>query len=73
MSTLTKRDGDIRAMWKHDDPDDVAEARAQFDRLRKQGYLAYRAEGKHGDRGEVIREFDPKAERIIFVKRSVGG
>lgn len=73
MCTLTKRDGDIRAMWDHGNEDEVAEARAQFDRLRKSGYLAYRAEGKRGDQGEVILKFDPDAERIIFVKRSEGG
>jgi hypothetical protein len=65
--------GDTRIMWDKGNEDEVATARKTFDDLRKKGYVAYRAEGKKGDRGEVIRAFDPDAERIILVKQLVGG
>jgi hypothetical protein len=65
--------GDTRVMWDRGNEDEVAAARAQFNALRKKGFTAYRAEGKDGTRGEVIREFDADAERIILVKQLVGG
>ena len=35
--------------------------------------MAYKAEGKQGERGIMLREFDPDAERIIMVKPVQGG
>ena len=67
------RSGDTRVMWDKGNTDETAAARAQFEALTGKGYVAYRAEGKNGERGEVIREFDPQAERIILVKQLVGG
>jgi hypothetical protein len=72
MSTLDKT-GDTRVMWDRGNEEEVAAARRQFDDLTSRGYLAYKAEGKDGHQGEVIRKFDPKAERIILVKQLVGG
>jgi hypothetical protein len=72
MSTLD-RSGDIRVMWDRENPDEVASARKQFDAALKDGFMAYKAEGKRGDRGEHIRKFDAAAERIILVKQNVGG
>lgn len=72
LSTLD-RSGDIRQMWDRKNKDEVAAARKQFDDLTSKGYMAYKAEGKKGEQGEQIREFDPKAERIILVKALVGG
>lgn len=72
LSTLD-RSGDTRVMWDRKNKAEVAAARAQFDALRKDGYLAYKAKGKDGHQGEQIREFDPKAERIILVRPLVGG
>ena len=74
MSHLNPKDGDFRQMWDRGNPDEVAAARATFDRLVKdEKHLAYRAEGKAGERGERITRFDPDAERIIFVKQNKGG
>lgn len=73
MSTLDADAGDHRIMWDHGNADEVSAARRTFDDLTGKGYLAYKAEGKAGDRGEVIRKFDPKAERIIFVRQNEGG
>lgn len=65
--------GDTRVMWDRGNEDEVAAARKTFSELTGKGYLAYRAEGKKGEQGTQIREFDPAAERIILVKQLVGG
>jgi hypothetical protein len=65
--------GDIPFMWNGQDPDDVGAARKFFADQKKKGYIAYRSEGKDGHRGQVIHDFEPEAERIIFVKQHVGG
>jgi hypothetical protein len=72
MHTLD-RTGDQRVMWNSDHEEEVAAARDTFKRLVKAGYLAYRAQGKKGEQGEQIREFDPAAERIILVRPHQGG
>lgn len=72
MHTLDKT-GDTRTIWDKDNADEVAIAKKQFADFMKKGYLAYKAEGKDGRKGEQIREFDPDAERIIFARQLVGG
>ena len=67
-------EGDTKVMWDKDNPAEVEAARVQFETLtKKHRYLAFRAEGKKGEKGEQIREFDPDAERIILVPPMVGG
>jgi len=73
MSMLTPKHGDLRVMWDRGNYEETAAARATFDRMVGEGHIAYRAEGKKGDRGEVMRNFDPAAERIIMVKQNQGG
>lgn len=65
--------GDSRIMWDSGKPDEVEAARTHFRRLKEKRYIAYRAIGAKGDRGEIINEFDPQAERIIMVPPMVGG
>jgi hypothetical protein len=65
--------GDTKIVWSADNPDEVAIAKTAFDAARKKGMLAYKAEGRKGERGSQIREFDPDAERIILVKPLQGG
>lgn len=72
LHTLDKT-GDTRVMWDKDNADEVAAAKKTFDDLKKKGYMAYKAEGKDGRKGEQIREFDKDAERIILVRQLVGG
>lgn len=64
--------GDTKIVWDSDTAVEVEEARGTFDRLRKKGYAAYRVD-KKGDKGEVIREFDPNAEKLILAPPTVGG
>jgi hypothetical protein len=73
IHTLHQDHGDIRKIWDPDDEDDAADARRSFRDLKAKGYAIYRAEGKKGDRGEVMRDFDPRAGRLIAVKQNRGG
>lgn len=72
MSTLGKT-GDVRHTWDKNSEDEAAAARTLFEDLTGKGYLAYKAKGRRGTQGELIREFDPAAERIILVRPPVGG
>ena len=65
--------GDTKFMWSRDNRDEVDLARTTFDSYRKKGYAAFRVVGKDGVKGEQMNEFDPDAERIIFVKPMAGG
>lgn len=67
------RSGDTRLMWDKGNDDEVSAARETFRKLKEKGFLAYRVHGKKGEKGDVIREFDPAAERIIMSPQLVGG
>ena len=65
--------GDTKIIWSKDNEDEVENARRSFKDFVKKGYKAFRVEGKKGEKGEQMDEFDPDAERIIFVKAMAGG
>lgn len=74
-STLQYADGtgDTRLEWNKDVPAEVDAARETFARLHGENkYLAYKTR-RDGSRGEVIRSFDPNAERIVMVPQTQGG
>lgn len=64
--------GDTKIIWDSDKPEEVAAARETFDKLKAKGYLAYSVD-KKGEKGEVIRKFDPDAEKIILAPQTIGG
>jgi len=74
MSTLTILDhtGDKTIEWNPRIPDEVNAARVEFAKRKAKGHLAYRL-NSDGNRGEVIREFDPTARRIVMSPQTVGG
>lgn len=65
--------GDIKTVWDPRNADEVAAAKAQFDRLKAQRFRAYRVTGKDGARGEPMDTFDPEAARMIMVPPMQGG
>lgn len=65
--------GDTKLMWDADNKDETEAARATFDRLTGKGFVAFKAEGKDGHKGEQIRRFDPAIERIILIPAMQGG
>ncbi len=74
QSTLIVLDhtGDTRLMWDKKAKPEVKAAKEMFDAMKEKGYLAYTV-NKDGSPGEVINEFDPKAEKIIMSPQLVGG
>jgi hypothetical protein len=66
-------EGDAQVAWDTDNREEVDVARDTFNRLKKKGYLAYRADTRGRQTGSQLREFDPEAERIVLVKPLVGG
>ena len=75
MSELLVLDqtGDTKLIWDRNNRDEVDAARELFGKLKKKGHLAYTVRGEKGDKGDVIQEFDPTAERIIMSPRLIGG
>jgi hypothetical protein len=68
------KNGDTKYLWDKSKPVEVDAARTLFDKLVKQErYLAFRATGKDGDKGDQVREFNAADERLIFVPPMVGG
>lgn len=65
--------GDTKIIWDRNNSVEVDNARRSFDDLKKKGYLAYTVIGKNGDKGEIMKEFDPDAERIILTPPMAGG
>lgn len=64
--------GDTKIIWDSDKAEEVDQARETFNKLKKKGYMAYKV-NKKGEQGEVIREFDPDAEKMILAPQTVGG
>ena len=72
MHTLDKT-GDVRTSWDPNKGEEVDQARRQFEALTKKGYAAFRVAGLDWKKGEQVRTFDPKAERIILIPQVAGG
>lgn len=66
------RTGDTKTIWDKDNADEVAAAKATFTALKKKGYIAYRVNAD-GNKGTVLGEFDPTAEKIIMSPALAGG
>lgn len=64
--------GHTTTTWDVNRPDEVEAAREQFNSLTRKGYQAFRVEGAN-NQGERLREFDPKAGKIMMVPQLVGG
>jgi len=64
--------GDDRFIWDKNDPVSVAAARDHFNTLRGEGRAAFTV-SEDGAKGEQIREFDPKLERIWMTMPVAGG
>lgn len=64
--------GDTKTIWDKSNPDEVEVARATFQKLKKKGYVAYSVK-KDGEKGAVVSEFDPDAEKLIMSPPLAGG
>lgn len=64
--------GDTKIIWDAGKADEVETARETFNKLKKKGYMAYAVDRK-GEKGTVLRDFDPEAEKLILAPATVGG
>jgi hypothetical protein len=65
--------GDTKHIWDKRKEDEVDAARSLFKSLTKKGYRAFHCTGKDGVAGEIMKDFDPDAERMILVPQVAGG
>lgn len=65
--------GHSKFMWDAANEAEVEGARAQFNALKKKGYIAYRVDKKGESTGEIVREFDPEIEKLIMSPPMRGG
>lgn len=65
--------GDSKIIWDPNDEADVAIAKAAFEAAQKKGHRAYKVDRKGEKTSEVVRTFDPKAEKLIMAPAFVGG
>lgn len=74
MSTMHTLDvtGDTRIEWNPDVAEEVSMARKAFDEAKKKKYLTYKLDAR-GQKGELLHNFDPSAERIVCAPQTVGG
>lgn len=65
---VLNREGDFRIEWDPKEEAEIEWARAEFENLRKRGYVAFPSDG-----GVRLDSFDPKPKEILMVPRLVGG
>lgn len=64
---MTPKDGDKRVVWDSRDFAQISEAKKMFDDLVVQGLVPYCVGTNGRATSEVMVEFDPYAEEIIFL------
>lgn len=58
--------------WNTGNPEEIAAAKATFDRLVERGYTAFGSE-KKAESKHAMKTFDPTMEEVVMVPRTVGG
>lgn len=64
--------GHTTITWDSSKPVEVDVAKQTFEKLTREGYNAFRVEGEN-NQGSRMREFDPKAGKVMMVPQLVGG
>jgi len=67
MRVMTPEDGDKRVVWDRRDFAQIRDAKETFDKLVAQGAVPYKAGTDGKATSDVMDEFDPHAEEVIFV------
>jgi hypothetical protein len=72
------RTGHTTVTWDPENAESVANARTEFDRLRREGYSAFRMDAVGEgvvveNKGERIDTFDPAAGKLLLIPQRVGG
>lgn len=71
MRVLTPKDGDKRVVWDSNSFAQISDAKEMFDKLVLEGLVPYRAGVNGQATSEIMAEFDPHAEEIIFLPISL--
>ncbi len=69
---IMDRSGDTKHTWDPKKSGEVEAAKALFETLKSKGQLIYRL-GRFGGKGEVMREFDADAGRLVAIPPVTGG
>lgn len=72
---MTAKDGDKRVVWRKESIPEIHAAKEMFDQLVQEGMVPY-CVGRDGQATtDVMSEFDPSAEEVIFMpmRAVVGG
>ena len=64
---MTAQDGDKRVVWDARDLDQIEEAKEMFDQLVQEGLVPYKVGIDGKATADVMDEFDPDAEEVIFL------
>lgn len=72
VQIVMDRNGDTRHQFDAADPVGLARAEERFREMTGKGFRAV-ALGRDGEPGEVVKEFDPTAEKTLFVPQLKGG
>jgi hypothetical protein len=67
MRVMTPKDGDKRIVWNSLSLPEIQDAKGMFDQLVAEGLVPYRVGVSGKATSEVMSEFDPRAEEIIFL------
>ena len=63
---VNQKDGDKRVVWDSRSLAEIQDAKEMFDKLVAEGMVPYKVDSKGKKTPQVMQEFDPLAEEIIF-------
>ena len=64
---INQKCGDERLVWDKRNLSEINDAKGTFDKLVKQGLKPYKVDKKGKRTSEIMAEFDPTAQEIIFI------
>jgi len=64
---LSQEDGDKRIVWRKESLAEINAAKQMFNDLVRQGMVPHRVGSDGRQSNEVMKEFDPTAEEVIFL------
>lgn len=73
LHIMDKMLGDKKLIWRADDPDSKTKAIDEFKKKLSMGWLAFKLDPKHPSKGQMIREFDETASKIVLTPPPGGG
>ena len=73
LRIIDKFYGDKQLVWNADDKNSLQKAIDEFKERISKGWLAFRVNPQDGAKGEMIKDFDEKASKIIMIPAVTGG